>query len=107
MVERAHGVVRVGGVTSAGGDARLRLRERRVRVAEAHANATCGGGPDGFDGSGKFGGNRHHRDVPFRSLPELFEEFRGWIEQVLRRMHAAAYVADEWSFEMHSNRSGP
>jgi len=75
-----------------------------VGVADAHANLATRGFGDYFDRSGEFGSDGDHSDVTARGLPEAFKDLQRRLDQVFRRMHAAALVAEKWTFQMDAER---
>jgi len=105
VIERAHGIESVGGVAGAGLHGSARGFEDGIGVADADANFAAHGFGNHFEGSGKFGGDGHHAHVTTGGLPEAFEDFERGLDEIFGRMHAAAFVAEEWTFEMNAERA--
>src|ERR1700730_2425817 len=73
MVKRPHGVEGMSGMMGACLHASLRAGQIGVRMSDAHADISSRRFGDPFQVSGKFRGDRHHANVPARSLPETLK----------------------------------
>ncbi len=107
VVQRPHGVKRVGGMARARGNAGASSVKPSVGVAQAHANTAPSSLCDHFKGAGQFGRDRQHPDVSPRRLPEAIKRRCRRLQQILRRMNPAPAMADERTFKMDSTRPRP
>ena len=105
VVERAHSVESVGRVPRSGLDGLLRDRHLRVRVPHADANISPRRLRDHFHRAGNFRSDGQHPHMPARRLPKTLEDFERRRDQVFRRMHSPALVAEKRSFEVNPQRT--
>src|SRR5438309_6661087 len=71
-------------------------------MAETGMHSQRFGVAGGFYCAGDLRRNGHHLDVSIAGLPEFIEEPWRGLRQVLRRMHSAFGVADEWPFQVNA-----
>ena len=105
MIHAAHCIERMGGVPRAGVDSGNSLLDARVGVPDADADAANRGLRNQLQCAFELGGKGQYGDAPARGIPHAIEHLHGDGLQVKRRMHAAAGVAEERSFEMDSQRA--
>ncbi len=43
--------------------------------------------------------------MPASGLPETFEDSGSWFDEVFRGMHATAFMAEKWTFQMDTERA--
>jgi hypothetical protein len=104
MIERPHGVEGVSGVAGTGPDTGAGGIQLRIGVADAHANIAPCRFRNYLQRSGKFRRNGHDAHLPVRGLPETFKDFECGLDEVFRGMHTAAFVTEEWTFQMDAER---
>ena len=81
-----------------------RFQTQLPREGRADQNIAPRGFRDHFERSVKFGSDGHHADVTARGLPEAIKNLWCWLDQVLRRMNAAALMAEKRAFEVNAER---
>ncbi len=102
MIERTHGIEGMRGMASAGLHGLRGNGHFRIGVTDADANFPPRRLRNYFDGAGNFRRNRHHAHMPARGLPKIVEDLNRGRDQILRRMHSAALVAEKGALEMNA-----
>src|SRR5580700_10762921 len=98
MIERPHGVESVSGVVGSGVDSGASGFERGVIVANAHTDFAPRRFGDNLKSAGNLRCDGHHPHVAMRGLPKTLKDFERGLDEVFRRMHAAALVAEKRTF---------
>jgi hypothetical protein len=107
MGEWPHGVEDVDGVPRAMLDCRDGLIVCGIRVADADDEAVALRAVNQFDGAGKLGRHGQNPRVSSGGGEKLLEKSNGRFGESILGMDAAARVADERAFEVHTESFGP
>src|ERR1035441_9098962 len=106
MTQRTHGIEGMRGVPRSRRDSASGRLKIGVGMSQAHANAAPRRFGNDFGRAVQFRSNRHHPNPAARRLPELLESVQFRSQQIFRRMHPAARMADEGPLQMNSEREG-
>src|SRR5436305_12239170 len=102
MVQRPHRIERVRRVPRSGCNSRPRCRKISIGVPNADAHTAFVRLRYEFSGACELRCHGHDPNMSASCLPELLECCNGWLQQVLRKMHAPAYVAEERSLQTYA-----
>src|SRR5579864_6747148 len=61
---------------------------------------------DRLNRSGKLGRDGEHANGSCSGLPEAVKRLRGWLDKMVRRMHATFFAADERPFQVNPQGDG-